>query len=42
MKQLREEIDVGIEKWVDLFHAIKNFDSRLDEAKTTNPRVKNY
>ena len=39
---MREEIDVGIEKWTDLSHAIKNFGSRLDEAKTTHPELKNY
>ena len=33
------EIDVGIEKWADLSHAIKNFGSRLDEAKTTHPEL---
>ena len=37
MKRLREEIDGGVEKWVDLSHAIKNFDSRLDKAKSTHP-----
>ena len=41
-KWLREEIDVGIEKWADLSHAIKNFGSRLDEAKTTHPELRNY
>ena len=39
---MREEIDVGIEKWADLSHAIKNFGSRLDEAKTTHPELRNY
>ena len=36
------EIDIGIEKWADLSHSIKNFGSRLDEAKTTHPELKNY
>ena len=34
-------MDVGIEKWTDLSHAKKNFGSRLDEAKTTHPELKN-
>ena len=38
---MREEIDVGIEKWADLSYAIKNFGSRLDDAKTTHPELKN-
>ena len=42
MHCLQEHINVGIEKWADLSHAIKNFDSRLDEAKTTHPKLKNY
>ena len=42
IKRLSEEIDVGIEKWADQSHAIKNFGSRLDEAKTTHPELKNY
>ena len=39
---MREEIDVGIEKSADLSHAIKNFGSRLDEAKTTHPELRSY
>ena len=39
---MREEIDVGIEKWADLSQAKKNFCARLDEAKTTHPELKNY
>ena len=42
MKRLGEEIDVGLEKWADLSHAINDFGSRLDEAKTTHPELKNY
>ena len=42
MHCLREQIDVGIEKWADLSYAIKNFGSRLDEAKTTHPEQNKY
>ena len=34
-------MDIVIEKWADLSHAIKNFGSRPDEAKTTHPKLKN-
>ena len=42
IKRLREEVDVGIEKWADLSYAKKNFGSRLDGAKTAHPELKNY
>ena len=34
-------MDVGIERWADLSHAINNFGSRLDEGKTTHPELQN-
>ena len=33
---------VGIEKWADHSHAIKNFGSRPEETKITHPELNNY